>query len=96
MAKRHHSEESRDMGHDMKSEMRGHSSKHHSMSPKRGSFIGDDRSQPCNLPSSVMDKALPYTTGFGGRIKSDLYDGVESQMSTDESDLRRHGKPGKY
>ncbi len=97
MAKRHHnSERSRDMGHDMRREMSRHSRDGMHAMKEGGGMIHDDRSQPCNLPSGVMDKHYGMgTRGMGGSI-NDLYMGVQKQTQRDASDLSRELKPGKY
>lgn len=73
--------------HDAKKEMK-----------RYGSMINDDMSAPCNLPREVMDKEWPRPMGYAldGSRMSDLFSGVNKQMSADSSDLRREKGNSKY
>lgn len=96
MAKRHYSHEHRGTH----SERDGRHMTHHSERSHEhyaeGSMISEDRSAPCNLPRTIVEKNYPsYQSYEHGEMIPDLYIGVEKMLGEDSAGMRRIMKPSK-
>lgn len=60
------------------------------------SMISENRSEPCNLPKEVIDKAYPSMSDFSAAPIGSLYQGVEESMRMDRESISRATNPKKW
>lgn len=92
MAKRYHSSRRGEYGNMRTGAMSAHETMH-----SAGSFIAEDHSASCLLPTHIIQKMFPSgPCGMGSEQQYDLYSGVSKMMTKTAAEFRKEKKALNY